>query len=170
MGGPEIDEAQGLVSHRRSVYFRHANEKQMTFLLLFDAAGVTECYRRNESIVPQQALALANSPLSLAQSRVLAGQLSQQAGPAAADSPASDVQFIAAAFETVLSRSPTPAEQAECAAFLARQAEQLADKESLSAFTAGAANSVPPSADPRQRARENLVHVLLNHNDFVTIR
>ena len=29
---------------------------------------------------------------------------------------------------------------------------------------------MPPSADPNQRARENLVHVLINHNDFVTIR
>ena len=30
--------------------------------------------------------------------------------------------------------------------------------------------TVPPSADPVLRARENLVHVLFNHNDFVTIR
>ena len=29
---------------------------------------------------------------------------------------------------------------------------------------------VPPAADPAQRARENLVHVLFNHNDFVTVR
>jgi hypothetical protein len=29
---------------------------------------------------------------------------------------------------------------------------------------------IPPSADPHQRARENLVHVLLNHNDFLTLR
>jgi hypothetical protein len=29
---------------------------------------------------------------------------------------------------------------------------------------------MPPSADPAQRARENLVQVLFNHNDFVTIR
>jgi hypothetical protein len=170
MGGPEIDEAQGLVSPRRSVYFRHANEKQMTFLLLFDAAGVTECYRRNESIVPQQALALANSPLSLAQSRVLAGRLTEQCPGDSSDDRSADETFIVAAFETVLSRSPSPEEQAECAAFLTRQAVQLADTQSLSAFTAGAANSVPPSADPRQRARENLVHVLMNHNDFVTIR
>ena len=29
---------------------------------------------------------------------------------------------------------------------------------------------VKPAADPAQRARESLVHVLLNHNDFVTVR
>ena len=33
-----------------------------------------------------------------------------------------------------------------------------------------AAPAVGPSNDPAQRARENLVHVLLNHNDFVTVR
>ena len=27
-----------------------------------------------------------------------------------------------------------------------------------------------PSTDPRQRAREGLIHVLFNHNDFVTVR
>ena len=37
----------------------------MEFLALFDAANVSECYRRSESVVPQQALALANSPLTL---------------------------------------------------------------------------------------------------------
>src|ERR1700722_5635886 len=60
MGGPDIDHNPGLVVARRSLYFRHAPEKQMEFLMLFDAASVNECYRRSESIVPQQALALAN--------------------------------------------------------------------------------------------------------------
>jgi hypothetical protein len=42
--------------------------------------------------------------------------------------------------------------------------------ESLTLFDAGPAPAVPAAADPRQRAREGLVHVLFNHNDFVTIR
>ncbi len=29
---------------------------------------------------------------------------------------------------------------------------------------------VPPAAVPAQRAREKLIHVLMNHNDFVTVR
>ena len=57
-GGPDIDHAIGLTVPRRSLYFRHAAEKQMEFLKLFDAAAVTECYQRKESVVPQQALAL----------------------------------------------------------------------------------------------------------------
>ena len=63
---------------RRSLYFEHAAEKQMEFLQIFDGAGVTECYRRKESILPQQALALANSDLSLHQARRLARTLSAQ--------------------------------------------------------------------------------------------
>ena len=31
-----------------SLYFRHAAEKQMEFLKLFDAASVTECYQRKD--------------------------------------------------------------------------------------------------------------------------
>ena len=54
MGGPDIDHQLGLTSRRRSLYFRHAAEKQMEFLTLFDAASVNECYRRSESLVPQQ--------------------------------------------------------------------------------------------------------------------
>ena len=34
----------------------------------------------------------------------------------------------------------------------------------------GAAGEIKPESDPHLRARENLVHVLLNHTDFVTIR
>ena len=35
------------------------------FLGLFDDASILECYRRSESIIPQQALALSNSQLSM---------------------------------------------------------------------------------------------------------
>jgi hypothetical protein len=162
MGGPDLDHHLGLTNRRRSLYFRHAQEKQMEFLELFDAANVGECYRRSESVVPQQALALANSPLALAMSRILAKSLTQEA--AAPDA------FVHAAFEQVLCRTPTATEQEECQKFLLEQAALLSDPKKLSAFTAGAASQVPPSPDPTQRARESLVHVLMNHTDFVTIR
>ena len=167
-GGPDLDYAQGLTSARRSLYFRHAHEKQMTFLALFDAASPNECYRRDESVMPQQALALANSPLALAQSRKLAATLTQQSGPAA--DAATHAAFVTAAFEQVLCRAPTDEERKTCEQFLAEQAARLADPLKLTPFASGDASGVPPSADPHQRARENLVHVLLNHNDFVTIR
>src|SRR5262249_25658840 len=142
---------------------RHAAEKQVEFLLLFDAPHVNECYRRTESIVPQQALAQANSTLVLAQARLLARSLTKETG----ERPAA---FILAAFEQVLGRPPTAEEQSECLKFLADQAVLLAERPRLSPFASGPANPVPPAADPHLRAREDLVHVLLNHNEFVTIR
>ena len=63
LGGVELDPATGLTSARRSLYFRNTKEKKMTFLALFDSPNVVECYKWSESIAPQQALAMANSPL-----------------------------------------------------------------------------------------------------------
>jgi hypothetical protein len=162
-GGPDLDHNLGLTVRRRSLYFRHAAEKQMEFLTLFDVANVTECYRRSESIIPQQALALVNSPLTLAQSRLLARALTQAIGP-------DDAAFIRAGFEQVLSRPPTAQEQQVCLTFLIEQAARLANRGKLTPLTPAPPASVPPSADPAQRARESLILVLLNHNDFVTIR
>jgi len=131
-GGPELDQSAALTTNRRSLYYRHALEKQAEFLRLFDAANVSECYERSESIIPQQALALANSSLVEANARTLAKKL-----------PADPEAFVAAAFETILGREPKPQEQEECRRFL---------------LEAGA------------KGRDGLVHVLFNHNDFVTIR
>ena len=110
LGGPDIDQQLGESSRRRSIYFRHAYEKQMQFLVLFDAANVNECYRRSESVVPQQALAVANSPLSLNQSRLLARRLSESTARAAADR-----DFVRRRFEQILSRPPSTDEQDRCA-------------------------------------------------------
>jgi Protein of unknown function (DUF1553)/Protein of unknown function (DUF1549)/Planctomycete cytochrome C len=165
-GGPDIDQELGEVSRRRSVYFRHAYEKQMPFLLLFDAANVNDCYRRSESVIPQQALAVANSSLSFSQSRLLARQLARSAG----DDAEADRKFIRSAFEHILSRTATADELATCHKFLAAQASRLTDPTMLSTFAGGKKSQIDPSPDPHLRARENLVHVLVNHNDFFTIR
>jgi hypothetical protein len=132
MGGPEIDDTKGMESKRRSIYFRHSPDTQMEFLKVFDGPNPVECYERGESVVPQQALALANSQLSVEKARVLAAKLG--AGP----------EFVRTAFETILGRPPSSDEQTVAARFLQRQSGS--------------------------RGRENFVHVLLNHNDFVTIR
>ena len=162
--GPDLDFAEGETVFRRSLYFRHAYEKQMRMLTLFDAASPNECYRRTTSIVPQQALALANSTMVVEQARKLAGTLS--ANPQIS----SDSDFVAAGFETVLSRSPTADELATCVEYLAAQRGQLANVEQLTTFETGPEPNAVASPDPAQRARENLIHVLLNHTDFVTRR
>ena len=167
MGGPELDQGAGESSTRRSLYFRHAKEKWMEFTQTFDGPGVAECYRRDESIVPQQALALANSVLVKTQSRRLARSISESLGPQGSDA---ETAFIREAFTRILSRMPTPEETSACRQFLGQQAQLLSDPAGLTPAAVGDASSIPPSKDPRERAKEDLVVVLLNHNDFVSIR
>jgi hypothetical protein len=181
MGGPEIDETRGHEIYRRSLYFRHAPDLQMDMLKVFDVASPNECFQRSESIVPQQALALANGTLSQTMARDLASQLSP-AVVASAPQPAegnrpvgsaasqSDTSFVESAFERILGRLPKRAELSASIEYLRAQAALYEDKQSLNAFSSGPKSLVQPSGDPAQRARESLVHVLLNHNDFVTIR
>ncbi len=104
-----------------------------------------ECYRRAESIVPQQALTLENSKLAMAAAEKIAKRIDAK----------DEVAFVKAAFETVLGSSPTKEEQAECEAAL-KELTEIANSEK--------------KADGVLRARINLVHALLNHNDFVTVR
>ncbi len=134
MGGPEIDHNLGLTSKRRSLYLRLAAEKEVEFLKIFDGPAVTECYERRPSVMPQQALALANSELALTEARRLAKQLATD----------DDEGFVRAAFAQVLARRPTAEETRLGRDFLA--------------------------VTVKERARENFVLVLLNHNDFVTVR
>jgi hypothetical protein len=151
MGGPDLDHEKGLAIPRRSLYFRTAAEKQMEFLKIFDCAAVTECYQRKESIQPQQALALANSELTRSNAWKIAEALTKQLG----SDPAT---FVTAAFEQVLCRAPTAEERAECATFLEEWAWKLIQDA-----------HVPRQSAPAH-ARASLIHVLLNHHEFVTIR
>jgi hypothetical protein len=163
MSGPDIDHAHGLTKPRRSLYFRHAAEKQMEFLSIFDGPSVTECYRRHETTLPQQALALANSELTLRQSRVLARSLAETCG-------CDPAGFTTAAFERVLSRTPTRDELVECVAFLHQREEKLGSSKASLSETSSDPQGKKPSAIPALHARENLVHVLMNHHDFLMIR
>jgi hypothetical protein len=166
-GGPDFACALASTTPRRSIYFQHAYEKQNKFLELFDAASVNECYRRSESIVPQQALALANSDVTLNESRLLARKLSELAAKEKGKEP--DQAFVRVAYEQILGRVPSTAELTECRDFLRSQAELLHSPAKLTAIAGGPNATVAASADPIQRARENLTLVLYNHNDFVTI-
>ncbi len=114
LGGPDLDPEIGLTSPRRSLYFRHAKEKRVTFLRLFDSSNVLSCYRRAESVVPQQALALANSPLSFAQARRLAGVDYRQ--PARHPSIDMTTAFVATGVRARPRPAPTSEERAECTA------------------------------------------------------
>ena len=147
MGGPDLDQNAGLTVPRRSIYFRNAYEKQMVFLRVFDGPNPAECYRRLPTVMPQQALAMANSPL---------------AHPPLASSPprcqkklawveGGMARFIAVSFEQILNRQATAVEQSACSSFLKDQSARLKSAKSLSAFTSGDSGAVKPSSDADQR-------------------
>src|SRR5438876_4799182 len=115
MGGPEIDHQQGLVSRRRSLYLRSAAEKEVEFLKIFDGPSVTECYARRPTIVPQQALALANSELTVKEARALACKLAHRTEVVNNNVPE---PFAQRAFLQILARHPTRDELNLCRQFL----------------------------------------------------
>ena len=162
MGGPDIDHTLGLTSRRRSIYLRIAAEKEVEFLKVFDGPTVTECYERRPSVMPQQSLALANSELTLAQSRTLARTLAGEAN--------NDTQFIAAAFRRILARSAKEEEVRLCRDYLEKQIERSKPKatEPITPIVDRASDKTPTGT--QLRAWENLILVLFNHNDFLTIR
>ncbi len=145
MGGQELENKDALTTTRRSLYysFNPESDGRSEFSALFDAPDPNDCYRRTRSVIPQQALALTNSKLVHDHTPAIAKRLG---------APASDnAAFITAAFEQILTRPPSPAELAECDAFLKQQS-----------------TAVPK--DGEARARESLVRALLNQNDFLTVR
>ncbi len=167
-GGPELDPATLLTTSRRSLYYRHAPEKQAQLMLVFDTASATECYRRDESIVPQQALAMVNSTLTLEQSRRFTAQLYVESDSQAAGGR--DPQFVQSLFEHLLCRLPSAPEMAQCLEFIEKQTSLLSEPQSLTAFGGKVVAHVKPAQQPHRRACENLTLVLMNHNDFITIR
>jgi len=148
-GGPPIDVNAQADSKRRSLYFVHSHNDHHKFLMQFDDAAVLECYRRTESIVPQQALTLANSKFALTMAEAIAGRLNGRLGNA------SDAEFVTAAFEMILASTPTAEENKACLEAVAEWLKVLKEQK---------------HSDPAGKARVNLVSALLNHNDFVTVR
>jgi hypothetical protein len=184
IGGTPLDNKAELASRRRSLYFSIYPEDggQPRFLETFDAPDPCDCYRRTESLVPQQALALTNATVVLNQSRLLARKLwestAKEASPPEVAATATgsappdprETAFIVAAFEQVLCRAPSDAELDACREFMAQQTELFRNADPKSLTVAAAAESVAASNDPVVRTCENLVHALVNHNDFVTVR
>jgi Protein of unknown function (DUF1553)/Protein of unknown function (DUF1549)/Planctomycete cytochrome C len=144
-GGPSIDVNAQADSKRRSLYFVHSHNDHHKFLMQFDDAGVLECYRRSESIVPQQALTLANSKFTLTMAETIASRINAK----------TDSEYINVAFELILASTPTADEMQACVEALAEWQRVLKDQK---------------HANPEAKSRMNLVGALLNHNDFVTVR
>jgi hypothetical protein len=180
IGGEEIDQSLGLVCRRRSLYLAHHAETKTEFLEMFDAPNACDCYKRTETILPQQALALTNSELALNQSRLLARKLLAEVGPDDAAPESKQAAFVQAAFEQILTRGPSEQEQLASFEFLEKQRRlfrdtpprELASKQddsSVAPVGFGAGRDTPASSDPAVRACESFVRTLFSHNDFITV-
>lgn len=147
MGGPSL--APNGSSKRRSLYFTQSRDAEDKFLAMFDNADILQCYRRTESIVPQQALALANAAVSLDAAGKIAARIRASHPGASRDA------FVGAAFGLLLGRTPDAAERGACAAYWSEMSRL---------------DSVEAAKDPEAAIRARIVHAMLNHNDFVTVR
>lgn len=143
-GGPPVETPQQEASKRRSLYFFHSAIERNKFLMTFDEADPLDCYRRRDSVIPQQALALSNSKLAANMAEKIAGRLEKSVAPK---------DFAREAFTWILGYAPSANETAACEQALERWIEL---------------NKMRPDAP--HRARTQLVQALLNHNDFITIR
>ncbi len=144
-GGPPVARAEQAASQRRSLYFWHSAIDSNPFLASFDDAAPRECYQRDQSIVPQQALALSNAAIVHDAAARIAARLMADGGD--------DAGFIDRSFSLVLNRAATDVERTMCLAALERWR-----------------GLEPPSTARSDPARVHLVWTLLNHNDFVTLR
>jgi hypothetical protein len=146
-GGQELENSEALTSTRRTLYYSCQPEidGKSSFGMLFDAPEPADCYRRTRSVMPQQSLALTNSDFVQACSEQLAQQLAAELASELvnAPKPMAPESFVRAAFEQVLGREPKAAELAVCLEFLGE---------------GGAARAA------------GLVRILINHNDFITVR
>ncbi len=148
MGGPSIPAAD-VASRRRSLYYVHSHNEHNSFLSTYDDASVLECYRRAESIVPQQALALENSQFATDMAAKVAARIER-----ISHAHSNDV-FARLAFRAVISVQPNDAELQLAVSALEKltSAAQARNRE-----------------NPQSFARQQLVRALFNHNDYVTIR
>jgi hypothetical protein len=149
LGGPPVPLAQQEGSRRRSLYFFHSHNEHNKLLDTFDNANVLECYRRSESIVPQQALALWNSRLA----QTAATKINDRLHTRLKD--VEDAKFVTAAFEHVLGTAPSKDELAVCLEALTELRAELKDVK---------------EPEKTKRVRLQVVQALINHNDFVTVR
>jgi mono/diheme cytochrome c family protein len=196
MGGQELENSEALTTRRRTLYYSCHPELdgKSQFGSLFDAPDAVECYRRTESVIPQQALALTNSELVHQLSSGLAESIWRETR---GTDGATLETFVSIAYHRILSRAPSPAEAEVCLDFLGEpwgvesaggseesvngergptdpntdpNADQIADQIHGDSEAESAQREQRESDELAQRRRASLVRALLNHNDFVTIR
>ena len=107
LGGPSVQPGPDV--HRRSLYLVHSRDGRDKFVSTFDDADIFNCYRRSESIVPQQALAMMNSREAIEAARHISSRY---------NADLTDEEFARSAFLQLLARTPSETEIQACRSFL----------------------------------------------------
>ena len=91
-------------SHRRAIYRFVVRSKQQPFMAALDCADPSLAVeKRNETLTPQQALALLNNKLAVAMAKHFAERVEKLGG--------TDAERVTAAFRLALAREPTAKER-----------------------------------------------------------
>lgn len=148
---------------RRSIYLFVRRNLRYPLFEAFDRPDTNaSCPRRNRSTIAPQALILLNSEFSLAAARDLAGAILAQEA-------ANPEKWISQAYQRVLGRLPTRAEQDFAAQFLDRETTQIKASGRATATLAVPAN-LPETVDPcRAAALTDFCLALFNLNEFVYV-
>lgn len=146
---PKIDR-EGPEHWRRSVYVYVKRQLALPLLELFDSPATTQsCGRREQSVVPTQALVLLNDEFTQDQADYFADRGQREVG--------GDVAAQAGrALRLAFCRAPSEARQADAVAVL--QQQRAAHVEDGAEATAAG-----------RRALADLAHVLFNCNEFIYI-
>lgn len=126
-GGPGIDPLSTEALHARSLYARLDRQDVPGMLRIFDIANPdTAVHVRSQTTVPQQSLAVLNSPLVVEAARRLAERAATADNPSApssdTDRQSTDTAFVQRLWRAALSRNPREDEAAAATAWLATEA------------------------------------------------
>lgn len=144
MGGQELENKDIFTTWRRTLYYSCQPEEdgKSQLGMLFDGPDASDCYRRTRTVIPQQSLALTNSPLVHELSPLIAKRIETSWTSSKSISRSA---FVVGAFRRILNRAPTAKEKALCEEYISKDPDQSSQ-------------------------RISLVRALLNHTDFITIR
>jgi hypothetical protein len=105
-----LHDPEDVKAHRRAVYRFVVRSKQQPFMAALDCADPSLAVeKRNETLTPQQALALLNNKLAVAMAKHFAERVEKLG--------ATDAERVSAAVRLALGRDPTPQERDALAAY-----------------------------------------------------
>jgi hypothetical protein len=152
IGGPSVQLTASPFPTRRAVYGFIERQNLPAFFRTFDFANPnTHTPERPQTVAPQQALFLMNSPFVMEQAAHLASRTANTSGGAAAENDSARAARIALLFQHALGRDPTAEESAEAIEFVRSKPS-------------------PGSTGAPQLSRwEQLAQVLLMSNEFAFV-